>query len=378
MTASADFRPLLVSIALTCTTALMAANDPPATPNAKTPKIAQQKTASSSKSKTATKSDHNYAKRLDVLSAADAIAQSESLDQKWVRQTLAKARYIPAIAKAVRPAPKGVIKNWAAYQSRFIEPQRIQAGLAFWQAHQQTLQQAERTYGVPAEIIVGIIGVETLYGQHTGGYRVLDALATLAFDFPTSHPRAKQRSAYFRQELGQYLKLCQQFKRDPTALLGSYAGAMGLGQFMPSSWLKYAVDFDGDGTIDLWHSTPDAIGSVANYIKAFGWQTGQPTHFAVRFDQASLDKTTLLAPDILPTFNLEAFTALGARIDDNEAKMYAGKWALVELFNGEDAPSYVAGTENFYVVTRYNWSSYYALAVIELGQAVAQALKKTP
>lgn len=378
MTASADFRLLLVSVALTCATALMAANDPLATPNAKTPKIAQQKTALSSKSKSATKSDHNYAKRLDVRSAADAIAQSESLDQTWVRQTLAKAHYIPAIAKAVRPAPKGVIKNWAAYQRRFIEPQRIEAGLAFWQANQQTLQLAEKTYGVPAEIIVGIIGVETLYGQHTGGYRVLDALATLAFDFPTSHPRAKQRSAYFRQELGQYLKLCQQLKRDPTALLGSYAGAMGLGQFMPSSWLQYAVDFDGDGKVDLWNSTADAIGSVANYFLAFGWQSGQPTHFAVRFDQASLDKTTLLAPDILPTFNRQAFTALGTRIDDDEANKYAGKWALVELFNGNDPPSYVAGTENFYVITRYNQSSYYALAVIELGQAVAQEMKKRP
>jgi membrane-bound lytic murein transglycosylase B len=369
---------LLVTLALACVPTLVVANDSVATPNAKTPKIAKKNTNTATKHTTARKSAHNYAKRLDVRLAADAIAQSESLDQTWVRQTLAKAHYIPAIAKAVRPAPKGVIKNWAAYQRRFIEPQRIAAGSAFWQAHLQTLQRAEKTYGVPAEIIVGIIGVETLYGQHTGGYKVLDALATLAFDFPTSHPRAKQRSAYFRQELGQYLKLCQQLKRDPTTLLGSYAGAMGLGQFMPSSWLKYAVDFDGDGKVDLWHSTPDAIGSVANYFKAFGWQTGQPTHFALRFDQATVDKATLLAPDILPTFNREAFTALGVRIDDDDAKTYPGKWALVELFNGDDTPSYVAGTENFYVVTRYNWSSYYALAVIELGQAVAQALKKTP
>jgi membrane-bound lytic murein transglycosylase B len=138
---------------------------------------------------------------------------------------------------------------------------------------------------------------------------------------------------------------------------------------MPSSVTKFAVDFDGDGKIDLRNSPVDAIGSVANYFKMFGWQTGMPTHYPVSFDEARLDKPTLLAPDILPTFSVSSFTDKGAVLDES-AKNHNGTLALVELFNGNDEPSYIAGTENFYVVTRYNWSSYYALAVIELGQAV--------
>jgi membrane-bound lytic murein transglycosylase B len=152
-------------------------------------------------------------------------------------------------------------------------------------------------------------------------------------------------------------------------MTGSFAGAMGWPQFMPSSVAKFAVDFDGDGHIDLRNSPVDAIGSVGNYFKSFGWQTGMPTHYPVGFDESRLDKPTLLAPDILPSFSVSNFTAKGAVLDE-QAQKHNGPLALVELFNGDDAPSYVAGTDNFYVVTRYNWSSYYALAVIELGQAV--------
>jgi membrane-bound lytic murein transglycosylase B len=154
---------------------------------------------------------------------------------------------------------------------------------------------------------------------------------------------------------------------------GSFAGAMGWPQFMPSSAAKFAVDFDGDGRIDLRNSPVDAIGSVANYFKAFGWQTGMPTHYPVSFDEARLDKPTLLAPDILPSFSVSNFTAKGAVLDE-QAQKHIGPLALVELFNGDEPPSYVAGTDNFYVVTRYNWSSYYALAVIELGLAVKDSI----
>jgi membrane-bound lytic murein transglycosylase B len=214
---------------------------------------------------------------------------------------------------------------------------------------------------------VGIIGVETFYGQNMGNYRVLDALTTLTLNFPSAHPRAAERQAFFKSELGHFLVQARQ--QNDAAVKGSFAGAMGWPQFMPSSVTKFAVDFDGDGRIDLRKSPVDAIGSVANYFKAFGWQTGMPTHYPVRFDEARLDKPTLLAPDILPSFSVSSFTAKGAVLDD-EAKKHNGPLALVELFNGDDAPSYVAGTDNFYVVTRYNWSSYYALAVIELGQAI--------
>jgi len=315
-----------------------------------------------------------YAQRSDAMQAAHEIASAHDLEPAWVRQTLAQARYVPAIAKAVTPPAVGVAKNWAAYRARFIEPQRIQAAVAFWRAQRAALLRAQQQTGVPPEIIVGIIGIETLYGQHPGNYRVLDALATLAFDFPASHPRAAERSAYFRGELGHYLSLTQRSATDPTSLRGSYAGAMGLPQFMPSSWGKYAIDFDGDGKIDLFASAADAIGSVANYFKAFGWQPGLATHYPVTFDVQKLDLPTLLTPDILPTFSVGRFQAHGVLLT-GDALQHTGKLALIELQNGDDSPSYVAGTDNFYTITRYNWSSYYAMAVIELGQAAKQALE---
>jgi membrane-bound lytic murein transglycosylase B len=215
--------------------------------------------------------------------------------------------------------------------------------------------------------------VETVYGQQMGSYRVIDALATLAFDFPTSHPRAAARQEFFRGELEQFLSLSQRTGADPMTPVGSYAGAMGMPQFMPSSVVRYAVDFDGDGRIDLSSSPADVIGSVASYFKAFNWQPGMPTHYAVRFDPERLDKDALLAPDILPTFSVETFTAKGAVLD-GVALNHKGPLALVELQNGDAPPSYVAGTENFYAITRYNWSSYYAMAVIELGREVAAAM----
>ncbi|MDP3193606.1 MAG: lytic murein transglycosylase, partial [Rhodoferax sp.] len=231
----------------------------------------------------------DYGQRLDALQTADDIALRRNLDPVRVRETLAQARYVAAIAKAVTPPAAGVAKNWQLYRSRFVEPLRIRAGVAFWQTHRETLQRAEQETGVPVEIIVGVIGVETIYGQHMGNYRVIDALATLAFDFPASHPRAAERSAYFKTELEQYLGWTLGSGRDPLALKGSYAGAMGLPQFMPSSWAKYAVDFDGDGAVDLVGSPADAIGSVANYLKAFNWQPGLPTHFPLSFDASRLD-----------------------------------------------------------------------------------------
>ncbi len=318
----------------------------------------------------------SYAQRLDAMQAADEMAAARDLDPVWVRQALAQANYIPAIAKAVTPPAVGVAKNWQIYRSRFVEPQRIRAGVAFWLANQATLLRAQAETGVPAEVIAGVIGVETIYGQQLGNFRVLDALATLAFDFPASHPRAADRSLYFKGELAQFLSMMQRASTDPTAWRGSYAGAMGLPQFMPSSWHKYAVDFDGDGKIDLFTSPTDAIGSVANYLKAFGWQPGLPTHYPVSFDATRLDLPTLLAPDILPTFSVDTFQANGAVLE-GAALQHPSKLALVELQNGDAAPTYVAGTENFYVITRYNWSSYYALAVIELGQAVRQAVGQT-
>ena len=317
----------------------------------------------------------SYGQREDArLWALDA-AQRLDLPAAWMQQQLRQARRIAVIEKLVLPPATPAAKNWAAYRSRFIEPRRIEAGAAFWRRHQAALERAEREYGVPAAIVVGIIGVETLYGQNTGNFRILDALATLAFDFPAAHPRAAERQAFFRSELEQFLLLTSRSGADPQTIKGSYAGAMGLPQFMPSSWARYAVDFDGDGRIDLFSSPVDAIGSVAHYFKAFQWQPGMPTHYPVGLVPGQTDMDALLAPDILPTFSVHSFTAKGAQLE-GAALQHSGPLALIELRNGNDTPSYVAGTENFYAITRYNWSSYYAMAVIELGEAVARELKK--
>ena len=308
-----------------------------------------------------------YGKTPQVMALADELAEQHALPKAWVREQLSQAHYLKGVPKLVLPPSVPAAKNWRAYRERFIESRRIEAGTQFWNTYQSALTRAEQTYGVPAEMVVGIIGVETFYGQHMGNYRVLDALATLTLNFPTNHPRAAERQAFFKSELGHFL--VQAHQQTGAAITGSFAGAMGWPQFMPSSVTKFAVDFDGDGRIDLRNSPVDAIGSVANYFKAFGWQTGMPTHYPVSFDEARLDKPTLLAPDILPSFSVSNFTAKGAVLEEQGQK-HTGPLALVELFNGNEPPSYVAGTENFYVVTRYNWSSYYALAVIELGEAI--------
>jgi hypothetical protein len=210
-----------------------------------------------------------------------------------------------------------------------------------------------------------------------GQFRVLDALTSLSFDHPPEHPRLAERVAFFRGELEQFLALAHRSGGDPQLPLGSFAGAMGLPQFMPSSWIRWGVDFDGDGRVDLRNSPADAIGSVANYFKVHGWQPGLPTHFPVAFDTARVDMDTLLAPDILPTFSATRFQALGALIE-GPALSHPGQLALVELQNGEAPNSYVAGTENFYAITRYNQSSYYAMAVIDLAKALREARPTRP
>ena len=310
-----------------------------------------------------------YAKRADALQWADDMAQRSGLDPAWVHAAIAHARMLPVVVRLAQPAPPGQPKNWEVYRTRFIDPVRVAAGVQFWKDNEATLDRAEAEFGVPPEIIVGIVGVETIYGQQMGNFRVLDALATLSFDFPASHPRVKERQDFFRGELEQFLATAAARGQDPTVPLGSYAGAMGMPQFMPSSVANWGVDYDGDGRIDLRRSAADVIGSVANYFRSHGWQRGLPTYYPVSFDPSRLDLDALLAPDILPTFSPEKFTDLGAVLD-TPGREHPGKLALVELQNGDDPPEYVAGTENFYVITRYNWSSYYAMAVIDLGNEV--------
>jgi membrane-bound lytic murein transglycosylase B len=216
---------------------------------------------------------------------------------------------------------------------------------------------------------MGIIGVETFYGQIMGSFRVLDVLATLAFDFPRGR---SDRSPFFRDELAAFLLLASTEQQPATAFKGSFAGAMGLGQFMPSSWRRWAVDFDGDRHIDLIDDADDAIGSVAHYLQAHGWTRGQPTHLAVEPPQDAAERARLLAPDIDPRWGAADLHALALSDTQRLLVDQHAPWALVLLENGDTAPpTHVLATRNFWVVTRYNRSSYYALAVIELGERLA-------
>ncbi|MGY0195105.1 lytic murein transglycosylase B [Leptothrix sp. BB-4] len=288
----------------------------------------------------------------------------------WVARTIGQARHLPQVPQLIMPPPAGAAKNWAAYRARFVEPRRIAAGVAFWREHGSALARAEARWGVPAEVIVGVIGVETLYGQHMGRMKTVDALATLAFDFPTGR---SDRSAFFRSELTALLELAMRDGIELDTLRGSYAGALGWPQFMPSSWLRHAVDFDSDGRIALHESPVDAIGSVANFLAAHGWQAGMPSTYGITPPSQADALATLMAPDIKPSFAPLAMAQLGAALDE-AALEHGGPLALIRLENGDTAePTFMAGTQNFWVLTRYNWSAYYASAVLELGRAIAQS-----
>ena len=255
-----------------------------------------------------------------------------------------------------RPAEK--TKTWAEYRAIFMRENRIAGGVQFWRDNAAALARAEQAYGVPAEYIVAIIGVETLYGKITGGYRVMDALSTLAFDYP-------RRADFFTRELEQYLLLTREHNQDPLAHMGSYAGAMGFGQFMPSSYRHYAVDFDGDSVPDIWNNATDAIGSVGNYFARHGWQRGQRVVMRARPQSgfAHEDLNSLKQPS----------RAVGEwqKLGLSPIEPVAGsRPAMAVELEGEDGREYWFGFNNFYVITRYNRSPMYALAVHQLAQAL--------
>ena len=314
----------------------------------------------------------SYAQRADAMAQVPEIARRTGLPETYVRNAIGNANYLSSVPRLILPAGRGVRRNWRVYRSRFVEPIRIRAGLRFWNENEAALARAEQTYGVPAEYIVGIIGVETIYGQQTGNFSVVDALATLAFDYPASHPRQAERSKYFRGELEQFLTTAYLNNANPFETQGSYAGAMGLPQFMPTSWANFAVDFDGDGKINLFNSKADAIGSVANYFVGHGWQRGMPAYYELQLNSTPAQLATLLEPDIKPTFSAAEMAANGVQLAA-PGPQHNGPLALIELKNGDAEAQYVAGTQNFYTITRYNWSSFYAMSVIELGQAIKRA-----
>ncbi|MFG5776701.1 lytic murein transglycosylase B [Comamonas sp. J-3] len=337
-----------------------------------------QKPSKKNRDSEASASAQSYANRPEADDFVREVAARRHVDEAWLRASVNQARFNPTVQRLMTPrtGPAGV-KNWRAYRSRFVEPIRIRAGLRFWNENEAALARAEQTYGVPAEYIVGIIGVETIYGQQTGNFSVVDALATLAFDYPANHPRQAERSKYFRGELEQFLTTAYLNNSNPFDTQGSYAGAMGLPQFMPTSWANYAVDFDGDGKINLFSSKADAIGSVANYFVGHGWQRGMPAYYDMQLNSTPAQLATLLEPDIKPTFSAAEMAANGVQLAA-PGPQHNGPLALIELKNGDADAQYVAGTQNFYTITRYNWSSFYAMSVIQLGQAIKRARTGTP
>lgn len=298
-------------------------------------------------------SDHASARVL-----VDELVAERGLEREWLLAMLAEARRQESILEAIsRPAEK--MKPWHEYREIFLTERREREGREFMRRHRETLTRAERETGVPAEIIAAVIGVETFYGRITGNYRVIDALATLAFDYP-------RRSAFFGKELKHFLILASEQEIDPLSLKGSYAGAMGYGQFMPSSYRSYAVDFDGDDRIDIWNNPVDAIGSVANYFKAHGWRPGETV--VVAADAADEAPEDWFNTGLVPERIIAEFSRAGIR---PRASLNSDAKATAMKFELEDGHEYWLGLHNFYVITRYNHSAMYAMSVYQLAQRLA-------
>ena len=298
-------------------------------------------------------------KRPEIVQFINDVAEHDGFSRHELRALLKQAQPQPRILDLMnRPIEK--VAPWWEYRDRFLTPARISDGAQFWADHKESLERIAAQYQVPPEYIVAILGVETHYGHNTGPYRALDALATLAFDYP---PREK----FFRSELEEFLVLARENQLDPLAVKGSYAGALGVPQFMPSQYRRYAVDADTDKRRDLWNDWDDIFASVANYLREHGWTPGAPVLAEVRLDP---DPTFQIEPHNLElTDTLESLALHGVKVDSD----LPGSTPVV-LISAEqrDGPAYRVGFRNFYVITRYNSSARYAMAVYDLAQAVAQ------
>ncbi|OZI24967.1 lytic murein transglycosylase B [Bordetella genomosp. 7] len=300
---------------------------------------------------------------------ADQIAAERGLSPDIVRATLADARYNATVARLIAPSPPGrkVWRSWLTYRARFVEPKRINWGVQFWQENQALLDQAAQRYGVPASIIVSIIGVETLYGRNMGNFRVLDALATLAFDYPD--PSRPERVEMFRGQLADFITLALHGKL-PLEASGSYAGAIGMPQFMPGSIMRYAVDGDHDGHIDLTNSVADSVMSVGNFLVEHGWLRGLPVFAPVVLPP---DPSALASGGLQPTHTWASLQAAGARLapGTDGAGWIDRPLGVVDLQEeARGTVQYRTATPNFFALTQYNRSYFYATAVADLAAAV--------
>jgi membrane-bound lytic murein transglycosylase B len=300
-------------------------------------------------------------KRGDVKEFIAHMADTYSFKKRALRKLLKGAEFQPAIVEAMgKPAEKA--KLWYEYRPIFVTDRRIQEGIEFWTAHRQALDQASIHSGVAPEYLAAILGVETFYGRRTGSYRVLDALVTLSFDYPA-------REKFFRDELEQFLLLTRDGRLDPKTVKGSYAGAMGAPQFMPSNYRRYAVDADADGRIDLWSDWPDVCASVGNYLREHGWNAGEPVlgEASVLPEKAGdLDGRKLVLSETVASLN-----AKGVSFD---SVLPADAPVILIAADETDGVHWRVGYNNFYVITRYNHSALYAMAVYELATAVKQRM----
>jgi len=286
------------------------------------------------------------------------MTQQHGFESAELKQLFQSVETKDSIIKAMNRPAEGM--PWHKYRKIFMRDTRIQGGVKFWQDNVNTLQAVEEKYGIPPEIIVAIIGVETLYGERTGGYRVIDALATLGFSYP-------KRSKFFLSELENFLLLCREEKMNPLEPVGSYAGAMGMPQFMPSSYRHYAADFEGDKKRDIWQNPADAIASVANYFSKHHWQAGKAVAYPVTAQGNAYKQA--LSKGLKPDTNPQALLKLQIDLP----KLSAQEPLKLLSFEQKKGHDLWVGLTNFYVITRYNHSALYALAVFQLSEAIKQA-----
>jgi membrane-bound lytic murein transglycosylase B len=308
----------------------------------------------------------DYSSHTEAAEFIDNMVEKHAFAREDIVSWLSVAKHQESIVKAMsRPAEK--VKPWYEYRKHFISDRRISGGVAFWQQHRETLEQAERDFGVDPAIIVSIIGVETNYGSNTGSYKVVDALTTLAFDYYTYTDKRESRKRFFTAELENLFLLSREQDQNPIELKGSYAGAMGWGQFMPSSYRAYAVDYDDDQFADIWNNPTDAIGSVANYFSEHGWRQGETV--AVRANINSDPAEDSLNNLHRPKLSLEELGTQGYSIIE---QLPAETKALPMRFSAKYGNEYWLGMHNFYVISRYNPRTKYAMAVYQLSELIRQ------
>lgn len=287
----------------------------------------------------------------------------QGIERDWLEAAMTSADFQQNVLDAMEGAAERRLR-WDEYREIFLQPERIHRGVTFLEVHRDAFERAEAEYGVPAEVIAAIIGVETSYGRYTGRHRVIDSLATLAFHHPT-------RGSFFRGELAAFLEITHEQGVEPGELTGSYAGAMGYPQFIPTSYRAYAVDFDGDGIRDLWTNPVDAIGSVGNYFAEHGWRGGEPIYHEAQGPAIPPEGIDFNRAARSPAVAASAVAEAGITVPDGVDADHA--LLPVSLEDGEGNWRYVLGDHNFYVITRYNHSHLYAMAVTELAEAIEAA-----